>query len=320
MWKALFLCFSISVGASMWPVICGYCLAGVLSANAPEAPPEKAAGERWAVILVGIPGDKEHEKLFRQTADAWEKWLTGTLLFEADHVLRLPANPAAKEKPAGLTADAIRTTFADLAKKLHDDDALWVFTLGHGNYDGKHAWFHVAGRDPSNEDFGRWLSEIRCREQVLWLTQASSGWFVKPLARPGRIVLAATAADDESNETEFPEALATVANRSIERLDADGDGKVSVAELFTAVAAEVLRRFQSDKRLPTEHAQIDDDGDGRGTEELAGKKEGDEKDPPAGAPATVKPPTAKADGELARKTLVPYREPVRKQPRDASPK
>jgi hypothetical protein len=296
----------------MLQLLSGCLVAGILSAHLPEPPAEKPAGERWAVIAVGIPGDKEHEKLFDQTADAWQEWLTGPLGFSAEHVLLL--NGAAAP---GTTADAIRTTFADLAAKLQPDDALWVFTLGHGNYDGKRAWFHVAGRDPSNEDFGRWLGEIRCREQVLWLTHASSGWFVKPLSRPGRIVIAATAADDESNETEFPEALTTVAGKPAAALDADEDGNVSVAELFAAVCAEVLQRFKSDNRLPTEHAQLDDNGDGKGTEELVEKKVPEESDPPAGA-AAAKPPAAKTDGDLARKTFIPYREPVKK-PADDDP-
>jgi hypothetical protein len=306
--------------ASMLSLVCGCFLAGALASDAQEPPAEQSPGERWAVILVGIPGDKAHEALFRRTADAWQEWLTGTLNFSADHVLRLPAAaPGDAERPAGLTADTIRTTFADLAKKLRADDALWVFTLGHGNYDGKHAWFHVAGRDPSNEDFGRWLGEVRCREQVIWLTHANSGWFVKPLAKPGRIVIAATAADDESNETEFPEALAAIAAESPETLDADRDGRVSVAELFSAVTAEVLRRFKDDNRLPTEHAQLDDNGDGKGAEELAAKKEADAAEPPDGAPATVKAPTAKTDGDLAHKTFVPFREPVKPKSDETNP-
>jgi len=294
----------LSAGISMLQLVCVCLLAGASSSNAQEPVADHAKGERWAVILVGIPGDKEHEMLFRETADAWQKWLTETLAFPADHVLRFPSLPADRdEAPAQLTADAIRKTFADLQTKLHAEDALWVFTLGHGNYDGKHAWFHVAGRDPSEDDFGRWLGEVRCREQVLWLTHSSSGWFVKPLSKAGRIVIAATAADDESNETEFPYALATIAEQPPEKVDADHDGQVSIAEIFTAVAQEVMNRFKSDKRLPTEHAQLDDNGDGRGTEELTSTKDAEETEP-----ATPKPAAAKLDGDLARKTFVPYRE------------
>lgn len=272
------------------------------SAGAWQPAPVEPTGRRWAVILVGLPGDAEHEKLFRETADVWQKWLTETLDFPAEQVVRLPAMAEDKNKPQPLlTAEAIRKQLAELQHKLQPDDALWLFTLGHGNYDGKEAWFHVSGRDPSGADFGRWLSEVRCREQVIWLTHSGSGWFVKPLSRPGRIVIAATAADDESNETEFPHALATAANLPPADLDADKDEQISVAELFAGVTREVEKRFKSDNRIPTEHSQLDDNGDGRGTETLAAKD-----------PSETAPP-AKTDGDLARKTYLPLRQRAAKK-------
>ena len=265
-------------------------VASLASAQSQET--EAAGGQRWAVILVGLPGDESHADLFRETADAWQTWLTESCEIPREQVLRLPQRTQENEAAApALTSDSIRTTLAELNKKLKPNDSLWVFTLGHGNYDGKQAWFHLAGKDPSAEDFGRWFSEIRCREQVLWLTQSNAGWFVKPLSRPGRIVIAATAADDESNETEFPHALATVVQSPATMLDTDQDDKVSVAELFAAVVREVTRRFQDDKRLPTEHAQLDDNGDGKGTEDLT--------------PTTKTLETEKLDGAVARKTFVP---------------
>jgi hypothetical protein len=251
---------------------------------------------RYALILVGLPGDAAHEKLFNKTADAWQKWLTESLDFPADNVVRLPAVAAEEvEKSQPLTAKVIAEQLTELQTKLQPDDALWVFTLGHGNYDGREAWFHVAGRDPSGTDFGRWLSEVRCREQILWLTHSSSGWFVKPLSQPGRIVIVATAADDESNETEFPHALATVAELPVEKLDADKDEQVSLAEFFAAVTREVEKRFKSDNRIATEHAQLDDDGDGKGTEDLFPKESLEES------------ANTKIDGELAKKTYLPLR-------------
>ncbi|MBS0264164.1 MAG: hypothetical protein JSS02_19665 [Planctomycetes bacterium] len=281
----------------------------IQTANPPDSP---VPGTRWALILSGIPGDEQHAALFQQTATAWEKWLTTDLQFESSHVLRLPGSASPTEKPAPLTAEVIRNTLADLSTKLGERDALWVFLLGHGNYDGKHAWFHVEGRDPSQADLGRWLSNIRCREQVLWLTQANSGWFVKPLSQPGRIVVAATAADDESNETEFPEALTSVTRLPVEKLDADADGKVSVAEFFIAVSAAVLERFAADNRFPTEHAQLDDNGDGLGTEVLALKEtlgQGKKVDDSAEPESDGKPKPKQADGELARQTFLPFRTP-----------
>jgi hypothetical protein len=294
----------------MLQLVCACLVAGAISFDRPEPAdgraPNQKTGQRWAIILVGIPGDEAHAVLFGKTADAWQKWLTDSLQFPAAQVLLIPAAPlevsAEKIPPAApLTAESIRATFADLSKKLGPDDTLWVFTLGHGNYDGKHAWFHVAGRDPSNADFGRWLDDVHCREQVIWLTHANSGWFVKPLSKPGRIVIAATAADDESNETEFPQALAAVISKPQKGLDIDQDGRLSVAELFTAVVQEVANRFKGDKRLPTEHAQLDDDGDGKGSEDITLKPQAANDDTAAGGQTS----NNARDGELARKTFLP---------------
>lgn len=231
----------------------------------------------WAVICVGLPGDTEYEEAFRGTANLLQSWLVQTLRFPPEQVIRLPAQELtqaqsdARGLPANsvtspLTAERLRVALSDVSSKLMPEDSLWIITLGHGNHDGRQAWFHLAGKDPSAEDFGKWLNDVRCREQIVWLTHSSSGWFIKPLSRPGRIVISATAADDESNATEFPHAFAAVIQRPLLSLDTNQDGALSIVELLNAIAQEVDRRFKSDNRLPTEHSQLDDNGDGLGTE------------------------------------------------------
>ena len=260
------------------------------------------------MILVGIPGDAEHEASFQNKADKLQSRLIENLQFSPENILRLPAKGESAETPVEpVTADEMRSGIADIAAKVQPDDCIWVFVLGHGHYDGKQAWLHVKGKDPSHEDFGRWFAPIRCQEQVFWLTHSSSGWFVKPLSREGRIVIAATAADDESNETEFPDALLAILSQPIEKLDLNKDNSISISELFTQTIAEVSRRFQVDRRLPTEHPQLDDNGDGIGSEAIL---------PQAPDDATSKPklPNAKQDGDFAKGTLVPYRVPDRKTP------
>jgi hypothetical protein len=280
---------------------CFFVLHAETSNATQDIPADDRQPQRWAVILVGLPGDAEHAVTFRKMADRIQKWLIESQRVPAERILRLPSAAENPDKSAAApTAESIRTLLTDVNAKLQTEDALWVFTLGHGNYDGRQAWFHVAGKDPSGEDFGRWMADIRCREQVIWLTHASSGWFVKPLSRPGRIVIAATAADDESNETEFLRAFTTVAQWPVGRLDGDQDQAVSVAEFYLAVVKEVTRRFQYDNRLPTEHAQLDDNGDGVGTEDLELAKSEDRPAESAGVRSSG------MDGDLARTTLIPY--------------
>lgn len=223
------------------------------------ASPAPAQGKRWVVILVGLPGQPAYEQKYEDVAAAWRK------TFEQDWGIP----PAQIIRPAApLTAEKIRQAIAGVAAQAAAEDSCWLLTVGHGDYDGRHARFHVQGKDPTEEDWPRWLADLKCREQVIWLTHSSSGWLVKPLSKPGRVIIAATEAATEENETEFPYALAKVWQGPAKDSDANGDGRVSLAELFPRVVAAVNEQFATDKRLPTEHAQLDDNGDGKGSEAL----------------------------------------------------
>ena len=46
--------------------------------------------------------------------------------------------------------------------------------------------------------------------------------------------------------------------------DADKDGRVSLLEAFVYARREVQREYETTNRLQTEHAMLDDDGDGAG--------------------------------------------------------
>lgn len=244
---------------------------------------------RWGLILVGVPGDDAHTAQFRATADVWRRWCEEILQVPAERMrIRTLVAPDAPEALPPLTRDGLTEVCRDLAAHVAADDELWVMTLGHGMARPKWAAFHVTGLDITDEVLSKELSTISCRQQIVWLTHAGSGQWLRRMANPHRLVVAATS-DDENNETEFPHALATVfsryfanpaANVEKDRANseptADNANEASVeslpenlAELFEATRHEVGRRYTNDKRVPTEHAQLDDNGDGRGTEVLA---------------------------------------------------
>jgi len=255
-----------------------------------------ARGDR-ALIVVGLAGDDEHAGLFRETVKTWRHWLTDSLQFPADGVRVVFGAAGDPSLDAGVaTKQAIAAEVETIRCSLAVDGRLWVFVLGHGNESGGHGYLHLPGPDFRDDELGQLFNDIHCREQVFWITNSASGWFLSPLSAKGRIVITATSPDREPNETEFPHALADVARRPRSELDQDGDGKISVWELFVATAGATMERFSADERAPTEHALLDDNGDKRGTE------------PPD---LTAKPPIQEKtggnesrDGELAKTTLV----------------
>ncbi len=146
------------------------------------------------------------------------------------------------------------------------DDTLWVIVLGHGHYDGRHSHLNIPGPDLDERGFARLFEGLKAREQVFWITTSASGFFLRPLTGAGRIVVTATEPDQEVNETLFPLSLADVLASPPEGIDRDKDGQISVLELYLAVVADVMKRYVDAEDLPTEHARLDDNGDGRGSE------------------------------------------------------
>jgi len=91
-------------------------------------------------------------------------------------------------------------------------------------------------------------------------TSSSSGAFLPASASPGRVVVTATKTGGERNETQFPEFFVEAFNDAA--ADRDRNGHVSVLEAFEYAKAKVTQAFQQKGLLLTEHAAMDDGGDG----------------------------------------------------------
>ena len=242
-----------------------------------EVAPEKLEhpGTKRALILCGLPGDKEHRQPFAETVEKIRGALIERYGFTAPEIRVQFGGPVAEgEGPvlAGVrgraTREEIETEAAELRQVLKPQDTLWVIVIGHTHYDGKHAHFNIPGPDLNEQEFGKLFAGLEAREQVFFITIPASGYFIKPLSAKGRVVITATEADLEINETLFPLALADVLAAPPEpaEFDADHEGNRTLFDLYIALARNVAKRYSDDELLPTEHSLLDDNGDGRGTE------------------------------------------------------
>jgi hypothetical protein len=289
-------------------------LAGVALARSDEPRsnsvlPSTRRGTKRAMIVCGLPGDDEHRKLFAATVEKLHKALTERYGFAGSEILvRFGAPKEPGDGPALVGArglsnrEGIAADLDEIRKRLGQEDTLWVIVLGHGHYDGRHSYLNIPGPDLDERAFARLFEDLKASEQVFFMCEAASGFYLKPLAAAGRIVITATEADQEVNETLFPHALADVLAAPREGIDRDKDGKISVLELYLAVVADVMKRYLTDENLPTEHAKLDDNGDGHGSElqdiflppELGGRA-GQKAEPKIGP---------KDDGALASSTYI----------------
>jgi len=274
------------------------------------APP---GGARHALIVCGLAGDAAHRTLFGETIESLCAGLTTNHAFAPDKVMVVWSEAKADNEGPALTTSrgpATREALAEaataLAGAVQPPDTLWVFVLGHAHYDGKNSWLNLPGPDMNQAEFANLFAGIQCQEQVFFMTTAASGFFVKPLSKPGRIVIAATEADREVNETIFPHKLAAALSQPPPYLefDIDDDGRLSLLDAYLWAAREAAQEYATGMLLATEHAQLDDNGDGRGTEvqanflteELGGRLTTERK-----APLILS-----GDGAIARRLLLAY--------------
>jgi hypothetical protein len=268
-----------------------------------ELPPPR---ERHALILCGHPGDDEHVKSFTDTVRKLGEGLTKTvgipserqhILFGADRPKDLPGATG----PA--TREAVAATVAEVRKALRPEDGLWVICLGHCHHDGRQAWWNLPGPDMTAAEFGKLFADVTCREQVFVMTTSLSGYFVAPLSRRDRVVIAATEADAETNETKFPGVFAQLlaGGLNADEHDVDKDGKLTLFDLYVLVAKEIAQSYASDELLATEHQQIDDDGDGVGHEPQNAYLPEEQGGTPPGKKSNRPPPR---DGLLAARVVL----------------
>jgi hypothetical protein len=220
---------------------------------------------KYAVIIDGASGEPAYAKQFQQWTATLQATLLGRFGFPKDRVRLLSEKPDANAAPA--TAEEVRKLFASLRSTLNSDSVLFVFMIGHGSFD-KEAKFNLVGPDLSAADYNKMFSELPAQRIVIFNMASASGEFIKPLAAKGRVIVTATRSGQENNATRFTEYF--LAALKAADADADQDGRISVLEAFNYANRLTAEFYTRAGRLATEHALLEDNGDGVGHGKLEG--------------------------------------------------
>ena len=205
------------------------------------------------ILVVGAEGAPEFGQQFTAWTDRWSK--------------------AAAQASAEITIIGRDTTSddsedKDTLRKLLESEAktstqpLWLILLGHGTFDGRQAKFNLRGPDISAEELAAWLKPHQ-RPLAIVNCTSSSGPFMNKLAGPGRVVITATRSGAELNFARFGDYFSTAIVDPA--ADLDKDDQTSLLEAYLAASHRVEEFYKQEARLATEHALLDDNGDGLGT-------------------------------------------------------
>ncbi len=137
-----------------------------------------------------------------------------------------------------------------------------LILIGHGADDGVDYKFNLPGADITGAELGALLDSIPATRQLVVDTTSSSGGSIRFLRRPTRVVITATKSATEKNATVFARYWAEALRDPA--ADSDKNESVSALEAFRYAQRKTADFYESQKRLATEHAVLEDTGKGEG--------------------------------------------------------
>jgi hypothetical protein len=216
-----------------------------------------ANADSTVVVVVGAEGTPEFGEQFARWTDRWSKAASGRA-----KISLLGSGTQTYDETKGDVADKELLRLLLEGESKTGAQPLWLVLIGHGTYGGGEAKFNLRGPDVSATELASWLKPFERPLAVVNCT-SSSGPFMNKLAGANRIVITATRSGSELNYARFGDYFsASIADLAA---DLDKDGQTSLLEAYLAASHKVEEFYKQEARLATEHALLDDNGDGLGT-------------------------------------------------------
>jgi hypothetical protein len=204
------------------------------------------------LTVAGLGGEPDYEQRFAMWASEIE-----SILKSADRDANVETL-----KGAGGTRVHVRAALDRIAHEAKAQDALVVMLIGHGGYDGVEYKINLPGPDLSATELASLLDRVPATRQLVVNMTSASGGAMNALRKENRIVITATKTGTERNAAVFPrfwvEALRDQA------ADTDKNESISALEAFRYAQQKTAEYYESQKRLATEHALLEDTGKGSG--------------------------------------------------------
>jgi hypothetical protein len=230
--------------------------------------PLSLAGAQSHVLIVsGIGGEQRNIDLFFELGRSLSETARTKHGVAPDNIVYLAEDPARNSALIAGRSDkeTIEKELRRIASVARPGDHVVIVLIGHGSSQGADGKFNMPGPDLGAADFKLLLEPFAAQRLAFINLSSGSGDFIPVLSGPNRVIVTATKTGFERNEPHFPKYFVQAFSQDV--ADADKDGRVSVWEAFDYANKEVKRFYEDDGRLLTEHAMLDDDGDGKGTHE-----------------------------------------------------
>ncbi len=223
-------------------------------------------GQACVIVVVGAAAVDEYAQPFETWADRWE---TAAAQANAEFIrigqadAQLSDAQPSENNAAAPANDRQRLQQAIEQHASGSTEPLWIVLIGHGTFDGQTAKFNMVGPDITPAQLKEWISGV-ARPLAIVNCASASGPFLNELSGENRMIVTATRSGHELNYARFGDFMsAAISDMSA---DLDKDDQVSLLEAYLTASKRTEEFYQTESRLSTEHALLDDNGDQLGTQ------------------------------------------------------
>lgn len=229
--------------------------------------PAALSAQRTHLLIVsGLGGEPNYITEFRALGLALSDVARKRYGVPDSEVVYLAEEGPRDSRIAGVSTKVnVEATLSRFARNAAPGDEIVVILIGHGSGAQEDSKISLPGPDMSARDFAKDLAVFKTQQLGFVDLTSASGDMLPLLSAPNRVIITATKSSFERNESVFVKYF--VAALTGDGADVDKDGRVSLLEAYRYAVTETKRYYDDLGRLQTEHAQLDDDGDKKGTAE-----------------------------------------------------
>ena len=235
-----------------------------------------AVAQTRALIVTGLGAEPKYQQQFRSLGARLSVALSSRYVIPDANIAWLGEDSTSNNKfyKGRSTSQNILREIDRIGAATKPNEQVLIILIGHGSGQQEESKFNIPGPDMTVKEMNTALSRFAAQRVAFLNLTTASGDALPIMSLPNRIVITATKSAYERNESQF-------ARFFVEALDKDGaadvdkDGRVSLLEAYRYAAQETKKSYENDERLLTEHAQLDDDGNGKGSDLPDGRSAGD---------------------------------------------
>ena len=217
------------------------------------------------VIVSGLGGESYYSELFHRWATSLNQVAATRFGVAPGGVIRLAEDPS--RDPEFIDAESSKQNVLDaihrLAGNASDGDLVAIVYLGHATARGNRALLNLPGPDLAAAELGEALDALAGKTVAVVIAAPASAAFIEKLSGANRIIITATSSPSENQHTRFGGHFVDAFAENA--ADLDKDKRVSLLEAFRFASGKVRHSFELEGRIRTEHAMLDDNGDGAGS-------------------------------------------------------